>query len=59
MSETFGSNNGKHTSEKLDPSDAIFVDVIHTSANARRLGSPAIYGTSEAVIQLLNIKYCL
>ena len=41
---------GKPASEQLDSSDAIFVDVIHTSANSQEAGVLGPIGNREEVI---------
>jgi hypothetical protein len=45
----FAQYEGKGTGERLDSSDAIFVDVIHTSANSNPDYNPVPIGNKEKV----------
>ena len=47
--EFFAEYEGKSKGERLDSSDAIFVDVIHTSANSNPYWTPTPIGNKEKV----------
>ena len=44
---------GKPSSEQLDPSDAVFVDIMHTSANSQDHGVVGPVGHREEVIKII------
>ena len=49
VEENFAEYEGKGKGERLDSSDAIFVDVIHTSANSNPHYNPTPIGNKEKV----------
>ena len=50
---------GKPNSEQLDPSDAVFVDVMHTSANSQDHGVLGPIGNREEVIKMICSRFRL
>ena len=50
---------GKPASEQLDSSDAIFVDVIHTSANSQEAGVLGPIGNREEAIYSFLLKFLI